>query len=224
MARIQMQTEHASSAKDEIIQAAAELFMDLGYTATTIDAIADRLGATKGRVYYYFKSKAEIFFDVQRTAMTRLIALVEPIARRDIPAAERLRAMAQVHVASLVSDLPVQKVSVQGLERYLFASSGYRYVHELREINQLRDDYEQIFAEVIDAGAREGVFVDLPPRLLTKPFFGTLNWVTVWYRRRRITDAAGTKVITDTLVDFAMRGIRKGEEHDEHEQRKDPLL
>lgn len=209
MSRTQITTDAAAAARAEILQAAAELFTDLGYTATSIDAIAERLGATKGRVYYYFKSKADVFFDIQRAAMARLMSEVEPIARSKMSPPEKLRAMASAHLGILLADLPIQKVSIQGLERYLFQASGYRYVNELREINQLRDTYEQIFAEVIDQGAREGFFSDMPPRLLTKPFFGSLNWVTVWYRPRKIKDAESNRMIVETLVSFAMQGIQK---------------
>lgn len=214
MSRAQPTTDAAAAAREEILQAAAELFTDLGYAMTSIDAIAERLGATKGRVYYYFKSKADIFFDIQRAAMGRLMAEVEPIARSDLGPADKLRGMAAAHLGMLLADLPIQKVSVQGLERYLFHSSGYRYVNELREINQLRDTYEQIFAEVIDQGAREGLFNDMPPRLLTKPFFGALNWVTVWYRPRKIQDAQSNRMIVETLVSFAMQGIQKETNHE----------
>ncbi len=209
MSRAQITTDAAIAAREEILQAAAELFTDLGYAMTSIDAIAERLGATKGRVYYYFKSKADIFFDIQRAAMSRLMAEIEPIARSDLSPPDKLRAMARSHLGMLLADLPIQKVSVQGLERYLFHASGYRYMHELREINQLRDTYEQIFAEVIDQGAREGFFSDMPARLLTKPFFGALNWVTVWYRPRKIQDAESNRMIVETLVSFAMQGIQK---------------
>ncbi|HEX2137160.1 MAG TPA: helix-turn-helix domain-containing protein, partial [Microvirga sp.] len=70
-----------SEARDEILRAAAEVFMEFGYAATSIDAVAERLGATKGRIYHYFGSKAELYFDVQIAAMERLIREIEPIAR-----------------------------------------------------------------------------------------------------------------------------------------------
>ena len=55
----------AKTSRDEILQAAAELFMAYGYTATSIDAVAERLGATKGRIYHHWRSKADLYFDVQ---------------------------------------------------------------------------------------------------------------------------------------------------------------
>ncbi|UOM32644.1 TetR/AcrR family transcriptional regulator [Acuticoccus sp. I52.16.1] len=194
---------------EDIIRVAAELFMNFGYAATSIDAIAAKLGATKGLVYHHFKSKSHLYFEIQRTAMAQLFEEVEPHARAPGRAADRLRAMARVHLMMLLEEMPVQKVAVQGLERYLFEAEGFRHAKSLAEINRLRDQYEQMFAEVIDQGAREGDFLDLTPRLLTKPFFGALNWVTVWYRPRRLQSDEDVETVCETLVEFAIKGLRR---------------
>ncbi len=197
--------------RDEILQAAAELFMAYGYTATSIDAVAERLGATKGRIYHHWRSKADLYFDVQVAAMTRVTAAVEPIAKRPGGAAVRLAAMALCHARILLNELPMQKVAVQGLERHLLdsASGQAPAAKRLRAVVQLRDDYERMFAEVIDDGIREGVFIDLPPRLATKPFFGVLNWATVWYSPRRLQSAEAIDALAQVLADYAMRGLLK---------------
>lgn len=201
----------APDSKHEILLAAAELFMAYGYTATSIDAVAERLGATKGRIYHHWRSKADLYFDVQVAAMTRVTEAVEPIARQPGPAAERLAAMALCHARILLTELPMQKVAVQGLERELLGSATGQApaAKRLRAVVQLRDDYERLFAEVIDQGIREGVFVDLPPRLATKPFFGVLNWATVWYSPRRLQSADAVEDLARQLADYAMRGIVK---------------
>ena len=41
--------EDSSESRQEIIKAAAELFMEFGYAASTIDAVADRLAQTWAR-------------------------------------------------------------------------------------------------------------------------------------------------------------------------------
>ncbi|GMG84951.1 TetR/AcrR family transcriptional regulator [Paralimibaculum aggregatum] len=195
--------------RQEIVKAAAELFMDLGYRATSIDAIAERMGSTKGRVYHWYRSKAEIYFDVQRSAMRRLTELVEPIAREGGPPQQRIERMARAHVDCLLHDLPMQKVSVQGLETHVITSDSVRHAKAMREIVGLRDAYEALFCEVIDEGIRAGVFVDLPPRLLSKPFFGALNWVTIWYRPRRLQTEDDLQMLGEMLTEFAVRGILK---------------
>jgi AcrR family transcriptional regulator len=205
-----LKTGTGSEARDEIVRAAAEVFMEFGFAATSIDAVAERLGATKGRIYHYYRSKAELYFDVQIAAMERLLREIEPIARGEGNAAERLQAMALRHTTILLEDLPIQKVAVRGLERELLGSVAARHSKTLRSIVRMRDDYEQIFAEVIDDGIRAGLFVDLPPRLATKPFFGAMNWLTVWYAPRRLQKPEDIAEIARTLTEFAMRGILKG--------------
>lgn len=197
--------------REEILQAAAELFMAYGYTATSIDAVAERLGATKGRIYHHWRSKSDLYFDVQVAAMTRVTEAVEPIARRPGSAAQRLAAMALCHAQILLNELPMQKVAVQGLERQLLGSASGQApaAKRLRAVVQLRDDYERLFAEVIDDGIRAGDFIDLPPRLATKPFFGVLNWATVWYSPRRLQSAEAIAELAQLLADYAMRGILK---------------
>jgi AcrR family transcriptional regulator len=206
--RTRVEPKAENAARDEIIRAAAELFMEFGYAATTIDAVGERLGATKGRIYHYYRSKADLYFDVQIAAMERLIHEIEPLATGAGTPAERLYRMALRHTEILLRDLPIQKVAVQGLERHLYSTSA-RHTKTLRRVIRLRDDYEQIFADVIDEGIREGLFIDLPPRRATKPFFGALNWVTVWYSPRRYETDEDIQEIAATLTEFAMRGILK---------------
>lgn len=80
MARPTKSEEETALAREEILTAAAEIFMDLGYKATSVEAIAERLGATKGLIYYHFVSKAEIFFEIQRLSLNQLMALITPLA------------------------------------------------------------------------------------------------------------------------------------------------
>lgn len=197
--------QSASDSREEIVRAAAELFMEFGYAATSLDAVAQRLGSTKGRIYHHYRSKADLFFDVQTAAMTRLLEEVGPIARGPGSAVTRLAAMALRHTQILLTELPMQKVAVQALERSLLGGAARR----LRSVIRLRDDYECLFAEVIEQGIRDGALVDLPPQLATKPFFGAMNWATVWYSQRRLQGAEAINEIAHALAASAMRGLLK---------------
>jgi AcrR family transcriptional regulator len=213
MAEPAIRNKPASNAsRDEILRAAAEHFMEYGYAATSIDAVAEKLGATKGRIYHYFASKADLFFDVQVAAMTQLTEAIEPIARSSGSAIAKLSAMALRHTQIILTDLPMQKVAVQGLERHLLGASAT--TKRLRSVVKMRDDYESMFAEIIDEGVREGVFIDLPVKLATKPFFGALNWATVWFSQRRLQSAEAIDEIAHALAAFALRGLLKVPSHE----------
>lgn len=205
----QLSIDSHDTSRDEIIRAAAELFMEFGYAATTIDAVAEHLGSTKGRIYHHFRSKADLFFAVQLAAMNRLLSEIEPIALSDACPVEKLSEMALRHTQILLLELPMQKVAVQGLERQLLGASATRHMKTLRAIIKMRDDYERLFAEVIDEGIRNGLFIDLPVRILTKPFFGALNWATVWFSQRRLQTREEVNDIANILASYAMRGLMK---------------
>jgi AcrR family transcriptional regulator len=49
-----------SLTRQRLIEAASAVFVELGYSAATLDVIADRAGLTKGAVYSNFESKADL--------------------------------------------------------------------------------------------------------------------------------------------------------------------
>jgi AcrR family transcriptional regulator len=54
-------TEHRGTARERLLDAAAEVFAERGYRATTVDDIAAAAGLTKGAVYWNFDSKEALF-------------------------------------------------------------------------------------------------------------------------------------------------------------------
>ncbi|MFI6941039.1 TetR/AcrR family transcriptional regulator [Streptomyces sp. NPDC050418] len=52
--------------KAKLYEAAVTLIAEQGFSATTVDEIAERAGVAKGTVYYNFASKAELFEELLR--------------------------------------------------------------------------------------------------------------------------------------------------------------
>ena len=50
--------------KEEILQAAREVFAEKGFLAATMEEIAQRAGFSKGAIYFYFRSKEEILLQI----------------------------------------------------------------------------------------------------------------------------------------------------------------
>lgn len=194
--------------RDAILAAAADAFMERGYTATTIDDIADRLGATKGRVYHYYRSKADIFLDIHRYAMQRMLETVTPIAEGAGAPTERMAAMARAHALLIMTSFPFQRVSVQGLERHVAGRATERQRAALDGIIRMRDQYEALFVGVLTAGVASGTFPPMQPRSAVKPILGALNWLTVWYRPREGDTDASRAAIADEMAGFVVRGLR----------------
>jgi len=58
--------------REEILDAAAQLFAEDGYSEADIQLLADRLQVGKGTIYRYFPSKQELFFAAVDRGMQRL--------------------------------------------------------------------------------------------------------------------------------------------------------
>lgn len=58
------QAERREDTRDELLQAAARVFAHRGFHATSLDAIAEEAGFSRGAVYYNFADKEELFLEL----------------------------------------------------------------------------------------------------------------------------------------------------------------
>jgi len=195
--------------QEAILAAAAEAFMERGYAATTIDDIADRLGATKGRVYHYYRSKADIFLDVQRSAMQRMLEMATPIVLRAVPPLDRLGALAHAHALLLMTSLAFQRVSVQGIERHLLAQrTSDKQRQALDRVIEMRDRYQALVVGLLEDGMADGSMRRSDARVTVKSVLGALNWIVMWYRPREGESAAARDLLARNVAAFVVAGVR----------------
>jgi AcrR family transcriptional regulator len=90
--------------RKQIFDAAAELFSRGGYHGVTVDAIAQRAGISKGNLYWYFRSKQEIFQLLVDDLVLKLYLPVAEVLESDLPPYEKLRDAARSCMASAEAD------------------------------------------------------------------------------------------------------------------------
>ncbi|MEU6487926.1 TetR/AcrR family transcriptional regulator [Streptomyces sp. NPDC046887] len=66
--------------RTKLYEAAVTLIAEQGFSATTVDEIAERAGVAKGTVYYNFKSKSELFEELLRHGVGLLTASLRQAA------------------------------------------------------------------------------------------------------------------------------------------------
>lgn len=128
--------EKKARTRDELINAADRLFTTQGFHATSLDAIADDAGYTKGAVYSNFAAKEDLFFAVYER---RVAAGVEDLERRlaaapDLPAG----------LEQLLSDVHSRRDRDDGWVAVFFEF----WAHVLRH-RELRDRFAELHAEAI---------------------------------------------------------------------------
>lgn len=74
-----MEKEH--DVKQELLNAAMELFYEKGYDATSVNAIIQKVGVSKGAFYHYFKSKEEVLEAVVEQYIEKEIEITHRVAK-----------------------------------------------------------------------------------------------------------------------------------------------
>ncbi len=151
--------------------AAAHLFNQRGYDATSMRDIAREAGMLAGSMYYHFPSKDDLIIATYEEG-TRLIAeaVLEAIEGVDDPW-ERLYLAAAAHMETLFGG---NNFSI------LLCADISRTAPALRiRLVEKRDRYDALFMDLIEALPLPD---DVDPTLLRLSLLGSLNWSSSWYR------------------------------------------
>jgi TetR/AcrR family transcriptional regulator, fatty acid metabolism regulator protein len=180
-----------------ILDAAVRVFARKGYFAARVSDVAKRAGVADGTIYLYFRSKEDILVRLFDEVMSEHVSRARDAVRSLRSAPQRLRLVAERHLAVLGENRDLAVVfqvelrqSTHFMER--FSASWLR-------------DYFALLDEVIEEGQRDGSLRgDVDRRLAARALFGALDeMVTSWLlteRKYALADLAGP------VVDLFLRG------------------
>jgi AcrR family transcriptional regulator len=84
--------------REQILDTAEEVFSERGYHAAGLKEVADRCEFAVGSIYQFFEGKEHLYEEVLLRRGRSQVAEMERIAALDVPAAERLTAMARLQI------------------------------------------------------------------------------------------------------------------------------
>lgn len=191
----------------DILAKAAECFMERGFHATSIDDVARRLGATKGRVYHHYASKTDLFFDVHRVGMARLFAAVEPALATPGDGLAVLRAMLRAHALALFDNHTFETVVIQGVNLHRFGAMTPAQRAVLDGLIASRDRFEELFKRAAARAMADGSAAHLDVSLAVKAMLGALQWSLIWYRPEADRGPGAREALADGMVETLIRGL-----------------
>lgn len=124
------------TAREEILDASAELFTKQGFATTSTHEIADAVGMRQASLYYHFPSKADIFLELLKSTIEPSISLAEDLAASDATPSLKLWALVAAQTRILLSS----KWNIGRLYKLPIAMS-----EEFTEYHELRGTLESIF-------------------------------------------------------------------------------
>lgn len=190
-----------------ILDMAAQCFMERGYHATSIDDVARRLGSTKGRVYHFFASKADLLLTVSEVGMDMNFRAVNPCLELDLRPLEKLRAMAKAHTLSMIGSRAYQNALWQGVEIHLRGATTPEQRERLTALVESRENYSGLFRGVMEKAAEVGEITYKDLSIARQLMFMTLNSPVFWYKEREGETAEQRASIVEQCVEFALKGL-----------------
>ncbi|MGC4961779.1 TetR/AcrR family transcriptional regulator [Gordonia sp. DT218] len=94
---------HGDTARDEILDAAAELFTRHGYTGTSTRMIADAVGVRQASLYHYFKTKDDILAALLATTVDPSLEQARELLASEGEPLKRLLDLARYDVTQLAA-------------------------------------------------------------------------------------------------------------------------
>lgn len=171
-----MRREMLTDPRQEILRAAARLFQQRGYDATSMNDVAHALKLSKGGLYHHFQGKDEILYHLMNQAMDITQArVVEPVRGIADPE-ERLRQLIRLQIALILGG-EEREITVMLHENHPLPLS-------LRKrINARKKNYVHFVESLIAEVQRSrGPVTIVNPRAAAFALLGMINWIYQWYK------------------------------------------
>lgn len=166
----------ALTRSEEVLAAAAVLFAERGYAATSMRDIGERVGLLGGSLYHHVKSKDALFIRIHDRALQGaedgIRAALDGVADPSARLATACRALLAIQLDPASLTMPLM--------------NDFRAVPEAvrAQLVERRDRFERLFADLVEAvPLPEGIDRGLYRILL----LATINTASTWYRPGRLS-------------------------------------
>jgi len=159
--------------RQAVLQAAAQLFNDRGFHATSLDDIAARLNVSKPTVYYYFKNKDEILLSCVRQGLDMMLKHIDESRRGGGQAIDQLLTCMRTYAQIVMQDFGMCLIRVG--DEQLSPDSR-------QELRRLKAAIDHEFRRLVAAGVVDGTIAPCDPKMTAFAIAGALSWIARWYQ------------------------------------------
>jgi AcrR family transcriptional regulator len=194
---------------DDILQTAADLFLQRGYEGTSLAAIGERLGMTAAAIYYHFRSKEDVLFTYLERAMRELITRSQMMVDAASNPEERLRAFTVTYVMFQLE--PLERLPVGTSTPYGFSQliDGLGPANS-RKMLKLFWQYVDSLRGIIRDGIEQGVFRPVDVTASAFAVIGMVEHAGMWFRRGSELDVGDVAALYGSHAVHALRTPETG--------------
>jgi AcrR family transcriptional regulator len=181
-----------------IMSAAAKLFSQHGYTATSVRDLAHAVQMEPASLYNHFAGKEDILYALAMRCADDFLQTITPIFESPLETRVKLEAMIVSHAEVLCRNLDSAAIFLREWQ-HLGPERKQAYA-------ALRAQYEEMFRAVIAQGMAQHLLLDTDPKFATLTVLSALNFMPQWYK------PTGEKTPTELgalLARIVLQGLMK---------------
>ena len=184
--------------KELLIRTASDLFAQKGYAETSIRDIGKAAKVNISLVYYYFKDKEEVLYNIIHRSARDLIVILKEIQSNEPDPLECLRKM-------IIRQVLFSRETWQATK--LIVMDSYQ-LHAQRKADCLRAQREiyDIYMKQLQRLCESGILDEINLTVVNFVIFGMLNWFYRWYRNEKpLTE----EEVANQMIKILLSGILK---------------
>ena len=189
-----------NSGRDTILEVAARLFSEKGYSGVSIRDIAQDCGMTNAALYYHFKNKDDLYLAVLRTGHAKTMGSVAQLSK--------LKGDIRTHLKDLVSCyvevMQGQRETFHNLRRDIKNIDDARAGKVFSEI---RNEFMRPIVQVIESGQATSQIVKGDANLFARLLFGMIIGLTFEGKLKQHLQMKAEDI--DLLVNVFLDGVGK---------------
>lgn len=159
--------------QEAILQRAAALFAENGFSGVSLNQLAESLNITKPTLYYYFTSKDQLLLEIKRRAQEEIFEAIALADQAGSNGLEKVQHFVRNFIAVTTSDFGrcLMTINLRSLE------PGSR--QKIRGREKAAEDKVIAF---FDEGVADGSIKPQNVKVAYQALTGLINWIPVWYK------------------------------------------
>ncbi|WP_396155280.1 TetR/AcrR family transcriptional regulator [Flavobacterium sp.] len=182
--------------KTEIINVAAKLFKEKGYSAVTMRDIAQAMDIKAASLYNHIKSKQEILVLIIIEIAEEFTKTMNQVVNSSETTIKKIEKIIQLHI-----DITLRDANA-------LACLNNDWMHladaELTYFIKMREDYEENFRTIIQKGIADGEIKNLNLEVIIFSTLSTLRALYLWYGKKKSPDPT---VLKSNMIQVLLNGI-----------------
>lgn len=181
--------------KDNIIQTAAILFKEKGYSAVTMRDLASQMGIKAASLYNHISSKQDLLKEIVITIAEAFTTGMDSIMASNSSNIDKLKRIVALHV----------KITANNTNGMASLNNDWMHLEDqLDYYLKLRNDYETRFLTIIKQGIASSEIKNANPEIIMFSMLTTLRSLYLWIPKKEDLNAND---LADTLSQVLIDGI-----------------